>query len=59
MPRTRDRAVTVVLDPDHRLLVIGRFKDGRCYYVSPGGAVEPNEQPAEIRPLLVALEHDG
>ena len=47
MPRTRDRAVTVVLGPDQRLLVIRRFKVGRRYCVLPGGGVEPNEQPAD------------
>lgn len=44
LPQPRDRASCVILRGE-AVLLIRRQKPGETYYVFPGGAVEPGEQP--------------
>jgi len=42
----RSRAAVIIFD-DHKILLIYRFKNGREYYVLPGGGIEKNETSEE------------
>lgn len=46
MERDRDRGSVILLWGD-KILMIHRIKDGREYYVFPGGSVEEGETPEE------------
>lgn len=50
--RNRPRAAVLIIDND-RILLIHRFKNGRKYYVIPGGGIKKNEsiEEAAIREI--------
>ena len=41
------QSARIVLVQDHKLALIQRVREGRTYYVFPGGKLEPGETPAE------------
>lgn len=43
----RTRAAVVLRDDDRRVALIRRVRDGRTYFVFPGGGIEPGETPAD------------